>query len=641
MSLKDTFYAWNQQLMDSNVHIDTKRDIVEKVKDQVRTTENIGLAIKAGLFFGLAALAKNVKTDEDTLRRLMVVLCNLTACDTEGYTILTNEGCQNLIIEYADKTLSDEICEVAIWCIANLAVESASATKIIVQIGCFDRVLEIYQAKSNTKFEMLHSTTAWCISCLLYHKALEEEDLIKIMPTLKLLLEKQHTSESYRYLKLVLKQLIEDGSQKIYEELEKNLIFTTLFEGFLKCDNTGSSAYHFYLEVFETIIDDKATTKYITSAPNEVYDHLIKFALENQTTKSVLPKLMENSGDVVKRFHNYPGSYEKLYKRLANDHSQTSVYLRILVAIILKGSKEARESLVKAEHSAKDDFFRAIIRSIPLRFAEYDSLVRFLAALNETLKIGKEIMADVNVIHRTKNALLENKELVKKFLDKQKDQKLQDEVKELYEIVAIQTEAAQKQNSKSTKKVQVEVDDSLKGNLPLKDDDDEDGAKKALARKFKRMSTMAQTALDATEFLQNAGASLRKTRNQTKKANEGGNDEEEEVKKSSSKKKKSSTKKSEKKLSKALPDHPAIRRTKTMEETLAAAKAFLSGNQKGHSARKSLRSATRAAKKLRRTRTMAETIKDNKGLVKNYGRGKRAKDEVDYTHLFFKRVKKF
>lgn len=111
MGLQETFLEWNKQLFDPSVHIDTKREILNKLRNQVTTAENITLAIKSGLFFGLAALAKNVKADEETLTQMLSIMCNLTACDTEGYTILINEGCQNLIIEFADKTLSDRMCE--------------------------------------------------------------------------------------------------------------------------------------------------------------------------------------------------------------------------------------------------------------------------------------------------------------------------------------------------------------------------------------------------------------------------------------------------------------------------------------------------------------------------------------------------
>lgn len=116
MSLHEKFLEYNKNLLDQNVPVEDKKKILEELKDHVRgSAENSSLAIRSGLFFGLVALAKNVKTDEETLDTILTILGNLTAGNTEDYTLLVNEGCQNLIMEFADPELPDRICEGVIF----------------------------------------------------------------------------------------------------------------------------------------------------------------------------------------------------------------------------------------------------------------------------------------------------------------------------------------------------------------------------------------------------------------------------------------------------------------------------------------------------------------------------------------------
>lgn len=488
-----------------------------------------------------------------------------------------------------------------------------------------------------TKHILLHSTTAWCLACLFLHKALDEENKIKALPALKILLEKEPDDESLRYLRFIIVDLIVNDSRKIVEEAEKNNIFKAIQEGFLKNHNKSSQAFQLYLEMFEIFVEDKdtrdITLKYITNV--DVSNVLIKQFLENNKGSTLVIELMKVSGDFRKRFHEYPESYKQLYQRIEFNQTMISPYWRVLRELISRGNKEVLEAIMKVEHSHKTGFLQFIIRAIPVQAMSYDVLIQFLEGLTELVTLSKDQMADKSIPERVRAVLNEKRNFVnvKNFLDKQKDEDLQAAIKKLYEAISLKTE---EKNEKDTKKVQFNSDSKLKENLPLKDEKEEE-ISNSLKRKFKRMSTMAQTALNAQEFLKSAGENLRKTRNQTKKAAEEERVTEEEVKKSSKKK---VQRKGEKKLDKALPEHPAIRRTKTIEETIAAAKAFIKGNEKGQSVRRSLRSATKAAKRLRRTRTIAETIQSNKGLIKDYGKGKRVKEEVDYSHLFFKRPKK-
>eukprot|EP00331_Platyophrya_macrostoma_P017509 CAMPEP_0176472988 /NCGR_PEP_ID=MMETSP0127-20121128/42052_1 /TAXON_ID=938130 /ORGANISM="Platyophrya macrostoma, Strain WH" /LENGTH=620 /DNA_ID=CAMNT_0017867925 /DNA_START=27 /DNA_END=1889 /DNA_ORIENTATION=- len=619
MDLKEKFIAYNQQLLDPNLKIETKTDILAQIQEYIRgSPENISLAVKCGIFFGLVVLAKNVKTDEDTLNDILTVLGNLTAGSTEDYNILMNEGCQNLIMEFLDKTLSDSICELAIWNVANLAVESAEATKIMVKMGCLDRVIEIYLAKANSELYSLTATTAWCIACFLLHESLDEEHYLKIISVLKQLVLKENDKETLSYIKFTIIDLILNGSRKVAEEMENQHIFKELQEGFSKHkQHSLQDPYlHFYLQTFGALLDDTSsrdiTLKYITQ--EDTLDNVFRYYFEVGLRDDLLPNLMTISGEPI----------------------QASPYLKILLNLIIRGNKEVREALVHVEHNHDVGYFRAIIRTIPTRAVDHDTLSKYLKSFNEIIEIAKSHKEDENVIKRVKAALLEHKELVKKFLDSQHDEELQEDIKKLYEQLGIETEAIEKNHpaQKEGRKVAVEINPELRENLPLKDED----MPRTLQKKFKRMSTMAQTAFAAKEFLQSAGMNLRKTRNQTKLANEP--EETKESKAHPKKAAKKSTGKGEKKIRRAIPEHPAIRRTKTIEETLAAAKAFLKSSKKGLSARKSLRSATKVAKKLRRTKTMSDTIESSKGLTRHYGKGKRARPDVDYSQLFFKRVKK-
>lgn len=537
-------------------------------------------------------------------------------------------------------------------------------------MGCLDKVIEIYLKKADSKLQKLTSTTAWCLACFLAHHSLDEEHMIKIIPALKVILEKENDSETLGYLSFILIELITHGSRKIAEELENHQVYKVLQEGFSKHkQHSLQDPYlRFYVKTFEVLIEDKdtldITLKHVTH--EDALDNLFRYYFEVGLKGALLPRLMEISGEPIRKFHDFPDSYRKLYTKLEGDHSQTSPYLKILRDLIMKGSKEVLESLVHVEHNHDSGFFQIIIRSIPTRAVDYDALHRLLKAFNEIVSIAKTHKADANVIERIKAALLEHRQLVKHFLDKQTDEELQAEIKKLYEHLSIHTHEKAEHHKPEAKKVKVKVDSKLAENLPLKDEE----IPNSLHRKFKRMSTMAQTAAEGAEFLQNANLNLRKTRSQTKAATESaakkGKAEKKtakaEDKKTKKVKKETETKetkkkgtpskaetpskatpkkvKKETKISKALPDHPAIRRTKTIEETMEAAKAFLQSHKKGMSVRKSLRSATKAAKKLRRTKTIQDTIESSRDITKQYGKGKRVKHDVDYSKLFFKKVRK-
>ena len=650
------FREFNAQLLDKKVDIEEKKQIIEKIKDYMAgSLESSSLAIKCGLFFGLAVLSKNVKTDEKTLEGILQILANLTAGNTEDYTILTNEGAQELVIENLDKTLPDNICEGAIWNVANLAVESAQATELMVKISCFDRVIDVYLAKLDSKLALLTSTTAWCVACFLHHNSLDEENRLKLIPVLKGMLEKEITDkDTFNYISYTFNALL-TSSRKVVEEMDKAKIFTTVKDGFLKLDakTPADLKLAFYKGLIEGMIDDKDSydvlLPYLTD--EAFLARLCTYSFElvlraAQKLAKPLSLLFYSSKEAVNKFNAVPQGYDKLYQKLREDNNNASPYIKILKILVAKGNEKVHENVYIKENQANCDYLRTIVRALPTAAADYEIMLDFIKGLIAILKLAQAKKPDT-ITNGVKGAVFEHRNLVKNFLDKQKDPEVSTEVKNLYDLLAIKKEEKketgkkkdkivdEKEEKKSSKKKSETKKDAKKSEDKLKENlSDEEDLPNPLKRKLKRMTTMAQTALDAAEFLDKAELNLRKTRQQTKKAAE------EEKEASAKKGKKKVSKKKEIKISKAIPDHPAIRRTKTMIETIAAAKAFLKSNEKGKSAIASLRSATRAAKTLRRTRTMKEIIEGNKGLGKKYGRGMREKEDVDYSELFRKKVRK-
>ena len=306
-----------------------------------------------------------------------------------------------------------------------------------------------------------------------------------------------------------------------------------------------------------------------------------------------------------------------------------------------------------------DEFKRKVIETnlIPTSIDQFQLLF-----LNDLIVFIRCMIALVAFSNRTKEAeplkqqikaAVTEKGKIKDLLDMQADEELNLYLEVLYSELgvpkenvaqparAVRMDIEEKEDEEEEKVAEVEMKEEKKAerkkpekkaekSVSIEEEKEEKPAKKkVIARQLKRLGTMAQVAEEAKKFLEESNFDPKKRReankyicyDETKRRVSRKKADPSEVKEEGKKKEAKS------KTRKRVVNHPAISRTKTIDEKLAETKVFLAQKKKGKSDIISIKKANKLARKLRRTKTMMATIEENKDLIEDYGRGKRTKNK--------------
>lgn len=106
--------AYAEQLDDPSLDSNVKAHIVRSIKSELCSTCLTTSMIQADIPRKLISLAKNTKTDMQTINDILHCFCNLSVCDTSDYYRLIKSGVQETTLGFLNMELPDVTCELVI-----------------------------------------------------------------------------------------------------------------------------------------------------------------------------------------------------------------------------------------------------------------------------------------------------------------------------------------------------------------------------------------------------------------------------------------------------------------------------------------------------------------------------------------------
>lgn len=521
-----------------------------------------------------------------------------------------------------------------------MAYDGPETRDVLLGLKTLSHILTVFQKLKTTLSESTRNRLAWTVCAL--HDLDPPPEYAQVEGAAKYLsysLEHEKEPNTLHYLLKTVALILQTLRKEAIAKLKEEGVLSQIQNNFLALKDGNHAQVDEYLHCFSYFISDQLRVQELVDILSEdnTFKALAKLLDSQNPAVGILSHVVEEKDEGTEDLLKYNSETLNLLSKIvtgeSGGHSHYQDAIRLIGNLLYFGNKETRRAVL-TKIAEKSIISRIMKSMLNLKDPVIQSLLRGIAEAAKALKSEKSVSQQLLVI---KEAFLDSDALAWKYLVLKKDPKFN------------------------------QLLDVLKTELDIKDDQISKGSKKPA---HKRMGTMAQVVQEGKKFLEGAefDPNAKKTRGRKGKAEveekktagsaskkkgskKGGKGKPEEEKKAETPKGKAASKSKGKKGAKAIeeetaepkfrkkiiPTTRAIKRTKTMIETLKQSEQILAGFEEGpRSGRKA--SATKQqnqakqpqeeekqqpAGRGKRGQKAKETVEEPKEVPESSGRGKR------------------